>query len=55
MLGWCETQPMQQRWLGTMAGGTGDTEDLGMQRENPWKRDFEISDGLVRKEYAELT
>ena len=37
MLGWCETQPVQQWWLGMMAGGTGDGEDRGMERENPWR------------------
>ena len=32
-----------------MAGGTGDSEDRRKQRENPWKREFEILDGLVRE------
>ena len=35
MLGWCETQLAQQRWLRTMAGGIGDGEGRGMERENP--------------------
>ena len=35
MLGWCETQPAQQWWLGTMPGGIGDGEGRGMKRENP--------------------
>ena len=39
----------QQRWLGTTAGGTGNSEDRRMQRKNPWKREFEILDGLVRE------
>ena len=37
ILGWCETQLVQQWWLGMMAGGTGDVEDRGMERENPWR------------------
>ena len=44
-----EDHPAQQRWLSTMAGGTGNSEDRRMQRENPWKREFEILDGLVRE------
>ena len=42
MLGWCETQPAQQWWLGMMAGGTGDGEDHGMERENPSRLEFEL-------------
>ena len=37
MLGWCETQPAQQQWLGTMPGGIGNGEGRGMESENPWR------------------
>ena len=41
-----------------MAGGTGDVEDRGMERENPWRWEFELWNfrwAGERKEYVELT